>query len=765
MLTRGLSAALAGLVVLASGAVAAEKPPIAVTASFIDPGSSEQALFSADGKILALPDLGMLWDVAAGLPLRRLSDPVFVTASAFTPDGAIYVTGHKDGAIKLWSVASGAVIATLSKSGDDTTRITSLSTDAKGQFLVSGDHVGTVKVWSLPSRRLVRTVEVNPIKKGDGGPDIASARLSLDGSRLIVLANATWTGPGIVAEYDAKSGAERSWFALPKLHAFPSHGYLDDDKALVQSTADCQRGETKLWNYVTHAFVADIHKPERCDKQKDTYESDAVKIFAGGSSPRVVIAQADKPELLVWDLAARKLERTIRWPDQSKPPNAIGLSHDLKSVAVAEPGVVRIRALDTGASVKDLRGIGPAANYVMMHGPGVHILSQRAHRDGDKSSIDLDLRGDALKPTGLHFPIEGDFTVLDFAPGAKLALAASDKSGVLALPLEPGNEPRKLAVEGLREAWRIWLSPDGKLAGLVGQFGKDAESVNAGGVLIDTGSGKIVQPFPSVEDNDEPRAFAFTADGSKFAVGRRNGKAEIWDVKTMKQVRPLPTAVEDGDIVALTFSPDGQFLAGSGVFDTTVWMWSLATGKVVRTFDLGPSWASYRYATVLAMSHDGKTIAAGIAQRHTSSGDVGSERGNVVVWDAASGKRRFTLRGPQYATYAVGFSADDRFIVGGSLDGTVQYWDRDSGRLMATAMSSGSDGWLVLTESGFYAGSDGSDANVAVVRGTGAIPGTRVHQQLSKPALVENLIKGDGARYRDAARKDNLSAVLKSAAP
>ena len=231
---------------LACAATAAEKPPVAVTASFIDPGASEQALFSADGKILALPDLGLLWDTAAGLPLRRLNDPVFVTASAFTPDGTVYITGHKDGAIKLWSVASGAVIATLNKGGDDITRITSLSTDGKGQVLVSGDHTGTVRVWSLSSRRLVRTVEVSPIKKGDGNPDIAAAKLSTDGSRLIVLANATWTGPGIVAEYDMHSGAQRSWFALPQLHAFPSNGYLDDDKALVQSTARCARGETRL---------------------------------------------------------------------------------------------------------------------------------------------------------------------------------------------------------------------------------------------------------------------------------------------------------------------------------------------------------------------------------------------------------------------------------------------------------------------------------------------------------------------------------------
>src|SRR5262249_60648540 len=109
-------------------------------------------------------------------------------------------------------------------------------------------------------------------------------------------------------------------------------------------------------------------------------------------------------------------------------------------------------------------------------------------------------------------------------------------------------------------------------------------------------------------------------------------------------------------------------------------------------------------------------------QRHTSSGDLGSERGTVVVWDAVTGKRRLTLRGQRGAIAALTFSADERFIVAGSLDGTIRYWDRGRGRPMATAMSDGSGGWLGLTESRLYAGSDGSDAAAAGLAGPPAPP-------------------------------------------
>ena len=84
--------------------------------------------------------------------------------------------------------------------------------------------------------------------------------------------------------------------------------------------------------------------------------------------------------------------------------------------------------------------------------------------------------------------------------------------------------------------------------------------------------------------------------------------------------------------------------------------------------------------------------------------------------------RLFTLRGQSGAIFALVFLPDDNWIVSGSLDGTIQYWDRSDGKLMATAVTGSAGRWLVLTEAGFYAGSEGSDEAIGVVRGNTALP-------------------------------------------
>jgi WD40 repeat protein len=164
----------------------------------------------------------------------------------------------------------------------------------------------------------------------------------------------------------------------------------------------------------------------------------------------------------------------------------------------------------------------------------------------------------------------------------------------------------------------------------------------------------------------------------------------------------------------------------------------------------------------IAMSHDGSTVAGGLSQHATSSGDVGPEYG-IKVWDAATGKLRFTIRGHEGGVGAVTFSPDDRWIVSASYDGTIRYWDSASGRWFASLMMARDGRWEWLTESGLVAGTSDGENVFNVVRGLKPAPLSRFQNELYRPELVEALLNGDHERrYRTAAQQLNLEKIWES---
>jgi WD40 repeat protein len=122
----------------------------------------------------------------------------------------------------------------------------------------------------------------------------------------------------------------------------------------------------------------------------------------------------------------------------------------------------------------------------------------------------------------------------------------------------------------------------------------------------------------------------------------------------------LPTARDRHDVdqtLDLTFSPNGAFLLG-GTRDGGVFQWDIAASRFVRAYPRGRHWG-YTVFSSVAMSQDGKLVAAGLAQREAGATELHNERG-IKVYDAASGRLLYSLDGHEGNIGAVTFSADDR---------------------------------------------------------------------------------------------------------
>jgi WD40 repeat protein len=74
--------------------------------------------FSPDGRLLASGSWDdktiKLWDVATGSLVRTLTGHTdYVRSVAFSPDGRLLASGSDDKTIKLWDVATGSLVRTL----------------------------------------------------------------------------------------------------------------------------------------------------------------------------------------------------------------------------------------------------------------------------------------------------------------------------------------------------------------------------------------------------------------------------------------------------------------------------------------------------------------------------------------------------------------------------------------------------------------------------------------------------------------------------
>jgi WD40 repeat protein len=145
----------------------------------------------------------------------------------------------------------------------------------------------------------------------------------------------------------------------------------------------------------------------------------------------------------------------------------------------------------------------------------------------------------------------------------------------------------------------------------------------------------------------------------------------LWDVASKKVRLTLKAPASVSNVI---WSPNGKVLISGG---SDIRVWDPATGKLIRSFPVGDATDS---AFGLAITKDGKLLASA------------SHRGNIQIWDVATGEARLTLKKPPSKAaptvkplgelgkelagnvYCVAISPDDTLLAAG-VGRTVRIWD------------------------------------------------------------------------------------------
>ena len=154
---------------------------------------------------------------------------------------------------------------------------------------------------------------------------------------------------------------------------------------------------------------------------------------------------------------------------------------------------------------------------------------------------------------------------------------------------------------------------------------------------------------------------AFSPDGETLVAASYDADVRAWSVKDGELLRLVDEL--NNAMFAAVFSPDSRTLATAGS-DGVIYLWDAKTWKLIRKITGQPELISS-----LAYSPDGGRIVSGGFDSTTVNNPT-----HVIVWDTASGKQLHSFNAKRQVG-SVAVSPDGKSIAAAAGEKSVSVWE------------------------------------------------------------------------------------------
>ena len=587
-----------------------------------------------------------IWETETGKLFRALEGHTsIVDGIQLTKDEKKLISYSMDNTIKIWEIESGKLLRTLEGHTDWVNGI-QLTKDERELISYSQDN--TIKIWEMDTGNLVSTLEGHTAA-------VNGIQLTKDEKNLISCSYPD----GTIKIWGMETGK--------LLNTFIGHTKWTNGIQLTKFISYSDDKTIKIWELEKGKLLKSLEG-----------HTAAVKRIRLTKDEKKLISYSEDNTIKIWEIGTGKLLRTLEGQTQSL--RGIELTRDEeKLISYSDDGAIKIWEMETGKLLRTLEG---HTGYVrgteltnnqkkiisysydgaikiwntetgkllqFLEGHTKFILGLQLTRDENKlisNSYDETIKIWELETGKLLKSLEGHTKYvkgIQLTKDEKKLISYSDDKTIKIWQMETGKLLKSL--EGHTESvYGIRLTRDeNKLI----SYSRD-KTIK----IWEMEMGNLLRTLEG--HTDYVGRIRLTKDEKKLISYSYDGAIKIWEMETGKLLRTLEghTGLID-TVIGIHLTRDEKKLISYS--DKTIKIWELETGKLLLSLE------GHTGGEIQLTKDENKIISY-------------SDK-TIKIWNMETGMLLTTLKGHTDYIYGIQLINDEKKLISTSADNTIKIWD------------------------------------------------------------------------------------------